>query len=102
MLGKILEWLGFKKERKPEMVRKIKAREIHEEISKPRRVTKKPKAKKTKKEMVVSYLKRRKNPAKVEDIAKRVGATVQTTRRYLYYLAREGKVEKKDKGWVAK
>ncbi|MBR9689999.1 MAG: histidine biosynthesis protein HisIE [Candidatus Altiarchaeota archaeon] len=62
----------------------------------------KPKAKKTKKDEVVAYLKPRKTPATMGDIAKKVGITTQTARRYLYYLKKEGTVVKKGDGWVKK
>ena len=56
----------------------------------------------TKKDEVTKYLKGRKSPAKISDIAKKLGFTEQTERRYTYYLKKSGKVKEKDKGWVIK
>lgn len=58
------------------------------------------KKKKTKKEQIVPYLKSRKSPATKKDVAEAVGVTEGTARRYLYYLKKDGKVDKTDDGWV--
>lgn len=124
IIDTILERLGFKRsERKSlELLRQMeegieerkparRVRRERKEKKKTRKTVKKKIEKKgrkrkgekrTKREMIVEYLKKRKKPAKIEDIAKKVGATVQTTRRYLYYLAKEGKVRKVKEGWVAR
>ena len=62
----------------------------------------KAKAKTTKKDEVMKLLSRRKTPIKTEDVAKKAGITLQTARRYLYYLKKEGKVVRKGDGWVKK
>ena len=115
-VDRILRWLGLRKERKRnvDVLREagvveparqdLRKREVSRTETRKRATGRKKtrKAGKTKKEMVVSYLKRRKKPATVEEVASKVGITIQTARRYLYYLAKEGKVEKKGKGWVAR
>jgi len=125
MLNYILRLLGFKREEKKksellktlreqervlrrEVRRDVRRKKIEKKkVKKKERKTGKKRAKKsaekkTRKDMIVEYLKKRKKPASIEEIAKKVGATEKTARRYLYYLKNEGKVEKKGKGWVAK
>lgn len=92
IIDRVLRLIGIKREEKS-------TKEVLKELKKEEKRLKK---RKTKKDLIVEYLKGRKTPAKVEEIAEKVGATVQTTRRYLYYLAKEGKVERKGEGWVAK
>ncbi len=125
MITKILEFLGLlkKKEEEPrarllaeieeierkkvskkraKKVRKKKGEKVKKEKKAKKKAEKKEKkARKSKKEAIVEYLKRRKKPATIEEISKRVGTTYQTTRRYLYMLQKEGKVKKVNGGWKA-
>ena len=117
MLKKIINWFLGKSEEKEDLLEKLKESEEKELenvslelVEKPkakkrttkRKTTTKKKGKTTKKDEVLKLLSRRKNPIKLEDVAKRVGVTTQTARRYLYYLKKEGKVDKKGDGWVKK
>jgi DNA-binding transcriptional ArsR family regulator len=85
-----------KKKAKPKKKSKAKKK------AKPKKKASKKSGKKTKREQVVSFLKSRKSPASIGDVAKKVGITQSTARRYLYYLKKEGKADKKGKGWVKK
>ncbi len=124
MLKKILNWLLGREEEHSELLNELKQAEeqevekeflelVEQKPAAPKKRAKKPAAKKrarkpakaaktTKKDEVLKLLSRRKKPAKLEDIAEKVGVTTQTARRYLYYLKKEGKVDKKGDGWVKK
>ncbi|MBR9680598.1 MAG: HTH domain-containing protein [Candidatus Altiarchaeota archaeon] len=84
----------------------LKKKVVKKKTKKPvkKKTTKKTKvgAKITKKESVVKFLKTSKAPKSMDAIAKKVGITTQTARRYLFYLKKEGKVNTKNNGWVSK
>ena len=120
MVERVLKWLGLresssqpvavKKTTKPAVKKKpvkkkvVKKTVKKKTVKKAKPITKKKTAKSqgTKKDALVEYLSKRKKPASIEDVAKKVGVTPMTARRYLYYLAREKKVKKTKDGWMVK
>ena len=107
MIERILKWLGLRGEEVPsiaveEPVIKKKKRVVKKKPAKKRATRTVTKRKGTKKDALLKALSRRKKPAKIEDLAKAAGVTPMTARRYLYYLAKEGKVKKTKEGWLVK
>ncbi|MBR9679443.1 MAG: DeoR family transcriptional regulator [Candidatus Altiarchaeota archaeon] len=117
MVERILKWLGLResdsqievtaqKTVKPKSVVKksVKKKIVKRPVKKKSLKTKKKpvKTQGTKKDALVKYLSKRKKPASIEDVARKVGVTPMTARRYLYYLAKEKKVKKTKNGWVVK
>lgn len=114
MVERVLRWLGLRESssqpvaakktadvnKKPVKKKTVKTKTVKKAKPKPKAKTTKSQG--TKKDALVKYLSKRKKPASIEDVAKKVGVTPMTARRYLYYLAKEKKVKKTKDGWMVK